>query len=306
MKARYAWAAIGVIAVSLPLLTSGYVLYVCNLAMIFAVIAVGLNLLVGYGGQVSVGHAAFFGIGAYTSALLCVDRGWSFWAALPAAALVSGLAGFLLGLPALRLRGHYLILVTLGFGEIVRVILQNWQAFTKGPTGIGGIPPVSVGNFAFVSEGRFFYLALAFLVVAIAVAHRIAHSRSGRELMSVRDNEVAAELVGVDTTRVKLFAFTLSAVFAGVAGSLYAHMSGFISPDMFTFEVSVAALVMVMLGGPGTVFGPVAGALVLTALPEMLREFKELYLFFYGIGILLLAVFLPRGLAGLIPRGARR
>ena len=281
-----------------------YVLFVCNLAMIYAGHALGLNLLTGYGGQISVGHAAFFGIGAYTSAILCVDHGWSFWIALPAATLVSSACGLVLGIPTLRLRGHYLILATLGFGEIVRLILQNWQQVTKGPTGIVGIPPIQVGPYSLATEPRFYYVALAFLALALLVTHRVVRARSGRELVSVRDNELAAELMGVNTMRVKLFAFTISAAFAGVAGSLYAHMSGSISPDVFTFEISVAVLVMVMLGGAGTIYGPVFGALLLTAMPELLREFKDYYLLFYGIGILLLAIFLPRGMAGLVARRA--
>jgi branched-chain amino acid transport system permease protein len=301
---RYALGAAVLAAVLLlPVAVDArYVLFVCNLAMVYAVVALGLNLLMGYGGQISVGHAAFFGIGAYTSAILSVDFGWSFWAALPAALVLASLCGLLLGLPTLRVRGHYLILATLGFGEIVRLILQNWQQVTKGPTGIVGIPPVKLFGFALQSERHFYYLALAFLAVALLVTYRLVRTRVGRELISVRDNELAAELMGVDTVRVKLFAFTVSAAFAGVAGSLYAHMSGFISPDVFTFEVSVAVLIMVMLGGAATIFGPVLGAVLLTALPELLRDFKDLYLVFYGVGILLLSIFLPKGLAGLLAK----
>jgi branched-chain amino acid transport system permease protein len=278
------------------------VLFVCDLAMIYAVVALGLNLLMGYGGQISVGHAAFFGIGAYVSAILSVDFGWSFWTALPMALAVSAAFGLLLGLPTLRVRGHYLILATLGFGEIVRLVLQNWQQVTKGPTGIVGIPPVNLFGVVLQSERQFYYLALVFLVLALLTTWRLVRTRMGRELISVRDNELAAELMGVDTVRVKLFAFGTSAAFAGVAGSLYAHMSGSISPDVFTFEVSVAVLIMVMLGGAATIFGPVLGALLLTALPELLRDFKEFYLLFYGVGILLLSIFLPNGLAGLVQR----
>jgi len=283
-----------------------YVLFVCNLAMIYAILAIGLNLLMGYGGQISVGHAAFFGIGAYASAILCVDHGWSFWTALPAAVLVAAACGLLLGVPTLRTRGHYLILATLGFGEIVRLVLQNWQTVTKGPTGIVGIPPVTIAGLSFAREQRFYYIALAFLVLALIVARRVVRTRSGRELITVRDNELAAELMGVPTTRVKLFAFTISAAFAGLAGSLYAHMNSFISPDVFTFELSVLVLIMVMLGGAGTLYGPVLGALVLTGLPEILRDFKQVYLILYGLGILALSLFLPRGIAGLLPKAADR
>lgn len=304
MKGLWMVAAL-VLLLALPMAVDArYILFVCNLAMIYAVLALGLNLLTGYGGQISVGHAAFFGIGAYTSAILCVDYGWNFWTALPAAVVLSSACGLILAIPTLRLRGHYLILATLGFGEIVRLILQNWQQLTKGPTGIVGIPPINIAGFSLATEPRFYYLALAFLIVALFITHRVVQARSGRELVSVRDNELAAELMGVNTTRVKLFAFTISAAFAGVAGSLYAHMSGSISPDVFTFEISVAVLVMVMLGGAGTIYGPVFGALFLTALPELLRGFKDYYLLFYGMGILLLAVFLPRGMAGLRRRQA--
>jgi branched-chain amino acid transport system permease protein len=302
---RNIWIVAGLMGLAclIPLFVqSRYVLYLCNLAMIYALLALGLNLLMGYAGQISVGHAAFFGIGAYTSAILCVDHGWTFWTALPAAIATATFFGLVLGIPTLRLRGHYLILATLGFGEIVRLILQNWHPMTKGPTGIVGIPAIQLGSYSLAVEQRFFYVALAFLLIGIIVTHRVIKSRSGLELVSVRDNELVAELVGVNTTRVKLLAFTLSAAFAGVAGSLYAHMVSSISPDVFTFEVSVAVLMMVILGGAGSVYGPILGALVLTALPELLRDFKELYLIFYGVGILLLVVFLPKGVAGVWAR----
>lgn len=277
---------------------NAYVLYVANLAMVYALLAIGLNILIGYCGQVSVGHAAFFGIGAYVSAVLCVGYGFSFWTALPFAAATTCAAGLLLGLPALRAKGHYLILVTLGFGEIVRLVLQNWQEVTRGPAGITGIPPIGVLGWVARKPQDFFFVALVFVALGLLVANRITSSRIGREMISVRENELAAELMGVRTMHVKLFAFASSAGFAGVAGALYAHMGGYISPDVFTLEVSIAVLIMVMLGGAGAKAGPLLGALVLTALPELLRDSKEYYLFFYGLGILLLAIFLPRGLVG--------
>jgi branched-chain amino acid transport system permease protein len=284
---------------------SAYVVYVADLVMVYALLAVGLNILIGYCGQVSVGHAAFFGIGAYVSAILSVDHGFTFWTALPVAAAAACSAGILLGLPALRAKGHYLILVTLGFGEIVRLVLQNWQPVTKGPAGITGIPPVNIAGWAVTRSQDFFFVALAFLAIGFVVARRITVSRIGKEMISVRENELAAELMGVRTMKVKLFAFACSAGFAGVAGALYAHMGGYISPDVFTLELSIAVLIMVMLGGAGTSMGPLVGAAVLTVLPELLRDFKSLYLLFYGIGILLLAVFFPRGLAGAFQRWAR-
>jgi branched-chain amino acid transport system permease protein len=288
-------------AAAIPLIThSNYSLRLFNLSLIFALLSISLNVVLGYAGQIALGHAALFGIGAYTSALITSGAdGVLFWPAFAASGATAGVAGLLIGIPALRLRGHYLALATLGFGEIMRLVFFNWREVTHGMDGISAIPPPAIGSFAFDIETRFFYLALVVLALAMAVARRIERSKYGRMFASIRDNELGAGAAGVNVPRLKITAFAISAVLAGLAGSLYAHLVGFISPDAFTFDVTAQLLSMVLIGGIGTTWGPVLGAVALTFGPELLRVSKAYYLVMYGAGIAAMIIFLPEGLIGL-------
>lgn len=301
MRKMIAVPATAVILLALPLgIRSNYYMHLVNLALIYSLLAVSLNVVLGYTGLIALGHAALFGIGAYTTALLTAGgSALMFWPALLAAGVVTGLFGLLVGVPALRLKGHYLALATLGFGEIMRSLFFNWREMTNGTDGISGIPMPSLGFVALERDQHFYFLALTVLVVVLLVCHRLATSKFGRHLAAVRDAEVAAGACGVNVPRLKIIVFGLSAVVAGFAGALYASLSSFISPDTFTFDVTAQLLSMVLIGGIGSTGGPVLGAVVLTFLPEFLRVSKAYYMVVYGFGIAALITFLPRGLFGL-------
>jgi branched-chain amino acid transport system permease protein len=289
---------------ALPLVSpSTYVMRLVNMALIMSLLAISLNIVLGYAGLISLGHAGLFGIGAYAAALLTTGRsGALFVPAFLAAVAAGGLAGFLVGLPTLRLRGHYLALATLGFGEIVSSLLLNWRSLTLGNNGVGDIPPPVIGPVVFDSDAKFYWLLLPITALALLLAWRLAASRAGLKLFALRDAETAAVCAGVDVPRLKLFAFTISAAMAGGAGALYAHLMAYISPDVFGFDVMAQLLSMVVIGGLGSVCGPVLGAFLLTFLPEVLRVSQAYYQILYGAGMIALVIFLPYGVIGRLAR----
>jgi branched-chain amino acid transport system permease protein len=287
------------------LVPAGYVRRLINVAAIQTLLVLSLNLLYGYAGQFSFGHAGFWGVGAYTTALLTTSLGAPFWVALPISAVAAGLLGVVVGFPALKLRGPYLAFATLGCGEIVRLILLNWKDVTGGQDGIAGIPAATVGPLTFRTDLQFYYLVLAAVMLTALALHRLRLSRHGRAYVAIRESEVAASAMGVPIARVKIEAFVLSAMLAGVAGNLYAHLFRYVSPDVFTFDVSVGLMLMLLVGGVGTIAGAVVGAVLLTILPEILRFTREYYMAIYGAGILVLLILLPDGLAGLGRRWLR-
>lgn len=304
-RGRLLWILAGLaVLITLPWAFSrDYYLRLTNVGLIHAILVLSLNVVLGYTGQIALGHAGFFGIGAYTAALLTAGRdGLTFWPGLVAASAVTAAAGIVLGIPTLRLKGHYLALATLGFGEIMRIIFFNWKPVTHGMDGISGIPAPSFFLFQITGERGFFYLLCVFLAVSVMFSIRLERSKFGRAFMAIRDAEVAAGAMGVNVTRMKVVAFTLSAGMAGVAGALYAHLASFISPDVFIFEVSAAILTMLLVGGMGSVGGSVFGGLLLTYLPELLRFSRTYYMLLYGAGIVAMVVFLPSGIAGLVGR----
>ncbi len=279
-------------------LASPYLLHVAILTGLFAILALSLNLLLGYTGQLSLGHAAFFGIGAYTSALLALRLDWSFWAALPCAAAAAGLAGFLIGRLALKLRGAYFVLVSISFAGVVSLVSVNWMELTNGPLGLPGVPAPALGPWSLRSKDAYYYLVLACVAFAVLVCRRLVDSRVGRALVALRENEPLAESVGVDVTHYLVLAAVASAALAGMAGSLYAHYIRFVSPEVFLFSYTVTMVIMVVAGGKGTLAGPLVGAVLFTALPEALREATswQWQTLAYGVLLILLVFFLPRGI----------
>jgi branched-chain amino acid transport system permease protein len=307
MARRLLVAGVVLMLLALPWgIDSNYYLRLINMGLIYSLLAVSLNIVLGFAGQIALGHAAFFGIGAYTAALLTAGKsGLLFWPAFFAAGALTGFSGLLIGIPTLRLKGHYLALATLGFGEIMKVIFFNWNVVTRGMDGIPGIPAPSLGVISLEDDRSFYYLPLAVLVLALIACWRIERSKFGRRFAAIRDAELAAGTSGVHVPRLKVIAFVLSATLAGFAGSLYAHLVTFISPDTFVFDVTAQLLSMVLIGGIGTTGGPVLGAFVLTFLPEMLRVSKAYYMVIYGLGLAALVIFLPMGIVGLITRRRR-
>ena len=284
---------------ALSMSVSEYSLRLLNLAAISAVAVIGLNFAFGYAGLISLGHAAFMGLGAYILALLTTRAGWSPWLAAAPAVLGTGLAAALIGLPLLRLKGHYLALATLGLNVSFGIVAANWIEVTGGTNGVARIPGLALFGHALDGERAFLWLALAVVAILAILASALQRSRHGRAMMAVRDDETAAAMSGVNVTAVKVAAFALSAVYAAIAGCLFAAHVRFISPDDFNFAHSITFLSMLIVGGEGTIAGAIIGAALLTFLPEWLRGLGESYLAFFGLMMLAILIFMPRGIMGL-------
>jgi branched-chain amino acid transport system permease protein len=316
MRARAASAALLVVAASAPLwVWNPYHLHTLIMAGIFAVLALSLNLLLGYTGQLSLGHAAFFGIGAYASALLSVKLEWSPWLGMLAAVVLPGLAGWGIGRLALKLRGAYFVLLTISFAGVVSLVSVNWMDLTNGPLGIPGVPALAVAlpglpELSFRGKGAFYYLVLAAVVAAYVLCRRLVASRVGRALVALRENEALAESVGIDGTHYLVLAAMISAMMAGAAGGLYAHYTRFVSPEVFLFTYTVTMVIMVVAGGKGTLAGPVLGAVLFTVLPEALRALAswQWQMLLYGVLLIAALFVMPRGivpaLAARFPRAS--
>ncbi len=286
------------IVVVLPILfpDNYYVTVVGVTALLHAILAVSLNLLMGYAGQISLGHAAFFGIGAYTSAILTTRYGWDPWAAIMAGLALTGLVSFLVSRPILRLKGHYLAMATLGLGIIINIILVQGDQLTGGPDGLGGIPTLSLFGWALDTDLRWYWMMGATLLGVVWLALNIIDSRSGRALRALHGSEVAAEMMGINTTAAKTGVFVLAALIASLAGGLFCHQQSFISPDSFNFFFSIELVTMVVLGGMASTYGAVFGALILTLLPELLVVFEDFEVMIFGAILMLMMIFLPQGL----------
>jgi len=279
-------------------LVNPYYLHIAIMAGIFGVLALSLNLLLGYAGQLSLGHAAFFGIGAYASALLTLKREWSFWAALVVAIALAAAAGWLIGRLALKLRGAYFVLVTISFAGVISLVSVNWIELTNGPLGLPGVPAPDLGPWSLRTKTAYYYLVLAAVGLSYAVCHRLVRSRIGRAFVALRENEPLAESIGIDVTHYLVLAAVVSAGIAGLGGSLYAHYTRFVSPEVFLFTYTVTMVIMVIAGGKGTLAGPLVGAVLFTALPEALRAAAswQWQMLAYGLVLVLLVFFLPRGI----------
>jgi branched-chain amino acid transport system permease protein len=290
-------AFVAMVALVIPIVTdNGYIIQLLNIAILNAIVVLGLNFATGWTGQINFGQAAFYGLGAYTTAI--VTKSGLPWVFAPALSMVIVLiASVILGLPTLRLRTYYLAMTTIGFGEIVRLVLVYWEPVTGGTLGLRAIPGISI--FGLRPEGHIqhYYLLLGILGLATLVAVRIRHSALGRAMIATRDSEIAAEQSGVDTVRIKLLGFMIGAVYAGLAGSLYASSIRFVSPDSFSGVQAVLLMTMLIVGGMGSIAGCIIGAVVLTVLPEVLRFLGQWYLVLYGLAVIAVIVLLPGGLA---------
>jgi len=275
-----------------------YVLYFACLVGIYMIVAIGLNFLIGYTGQISLGHAALFAIGAYSSALLTLNVGMPFWLALVASGFIAGLAGLLLGLAALRLSGLYLAIATLGLGEAMPQILLKWDSVTNGYNGLKPARP-SFGPLVLDNEFKFYFLVAAVLLIVIMVTNNLLRSRVGRALIATRDSDAGAEAMGIPLARYRTLAFVISAFFTGIAGSLYAHIVGFISPSDFNSWMSLIFLCMVFVGGVASLPGAMLGAAFMTAAPQLFVGSKSMSGILFGGVLLIIILFFPKGLAGI-------
>jgi branched-chain amino acid transport system permease protein len=296
-------------ALTFPLFTARYAQDVAINVLIYICLGLGLNIVVGLAGMLDLGYIAFYGVGAYSYALLNINYGLPFWICLPLAAFAACISGCIIGYPTLRMRGDYLAIVTLGFGEIVRIILNNWMTLTNGPNGILGIKPPSLFIPSFADGFSFeilylkklyylYYIALALAIITVISVYRLNYSRIGRAWESIREDETAAGLMGVNTFKLKLLAYAMGAIFAGLAGAFFSARMRFVSPESFTFLESAMVLCMVVLGGMGSIPGILLGAAALIVLPEVFREFELYRMLAFGAAMVLMMLFRP---AGLIP-----
>lgn len=275
---------------------SSYFNQVAIITMIFVILSASMNLITGSAGLLSLGHAAFFGVGAYAAALLSTQWGWSFWLTIPAAGLITALVGALVAIPTMRLTSIYFAVATLGIGEMIYVTLLNWVGFTRGPMGIRSIPPVELLGLKGTVASMTFVALL--MLLSLWVMHRIAHSYYGNSLRAMREDDACADAMGIDVARLKLESFGVACFFAGVAGALFAHTTGYISPDSFRFGESILILSMVVVGGLGSIYGSIIGAVLLSVLPEMLRDLGSYRMIVVGVVLFLSILFLPKGLVG--------
>jgi branched-chain amino acid transport system permease protein len=273
---------------------------------IFVLLASSMNLITGCTGRLNLGHAAFYGIGAYASTLVVMKLGFPVWLGMVMGGLITVLFGVLIGIPCLKLKGAYLAITTLAFGEITRLAMINFVPLTNGPLGIRGIPgPPAIGFsstllISFESKTSYYYLILFICVLCLLTIRRVLNSQIGRTFMAIREDEVRAETVGIDTIQVKIMNFALGAFFAGIAGSFYAHYVRFISPDTFTLGETFTILTMVVIGGLGTFYGPIVGGVIFTFLPELLRAISEYRMILYGLMMSVAIIFMPDGIVGLL------
>lgn len=289
--------ALTVVVVVLPaLVTKGYYLLVLNVIAINALVVLGLNLLIGFAGQISLGHGAFFGIGAYLSAILTATYRLPPWTTLVLVMMVTSLLAYAIGIPTLRLEGHYLVMATLGFNIIVSILMVQMENFTGGPSGLAGIPPLTLGPLVSGKDLDFYCIIWPLFLVIFLLSLNLVDSRVGRALRAIHENELVANSMGVHTEHYKAVVFALSAAYASLAGSLYAHYLSFISPKTFDIFYSVQVVTMVVVGGIGNLWGGVFGALLLTALPEVLHGLRDYALLLYGVILMGVLVFFPRGL----------
>jgi branched-chain amino acid transport system permease protein len=301
---RVALAAFLAVAASAPAwVWNPYHLHTLIMAGIFAVLALSLNLLLGYTGQLSLGHTAFFGIGAYATGLLTVKLDCSPWVGLLAATALPAAAGWLIGRLALKLRGAYFVLLTISFAGVISLVSINWMDLTNGPLGLPGVPPVEIAlpglpAISLRAKGAYYYLVLAGVALSYLLCRALIGSRIGRALVALRENETLAESVGIDGTHYLVLAAVISAGMAGFGGGLYAHYTRFVSPEVFLFSYTVTMVIMVVAGGKGTLAGPVVGAVIFTVLPEALRALTswQWQMLLYGVLLVAVLFFMPRGI----------
>ncbi|MBO9513287.1 MAG: branched-chain amino acid ABC transporter permease [Variovorax sp.] len=300
---KHCLAALMALAALLPLVVRDqYLLHIAIMVLFYAVLASSLNLVVGYVGEFSLGHTAFLGTGAYAAAILSTQYGWPMWATVPAAGLMAAVVGVVIGGITLRLQGPFFVIVTLSFAEVLRLVADNWIGLTNGPMGIAGIPqPALLGDAGNLGAKQFYYaVAWVLLAATLYLSFRFVYSNAGRAAVAVRENRYVAQSIGIRPLRYSMLALVLGALLSGMAGGFYAHYISFVGPEVFRFAFMVSMIIMVLVGGKGTLVGPLIGALLVTFLEEYLREAKELRLSIFGLAVIAIVLFVPRGLMGFV------
>ena len=296
-KRRYPTYAVLIAGTLLvPFISDNYILEILANSFFYIVLCLGLNIVVGFAGLLDLGYAAFFAVGAYTTGILTSHYGWNFWLTIPAALVFSIMAGMIIGGPTLRLRSDYLAIVTLGFGEITRIAARNLKDISGGPSGLIGISRPSFFGLELNQIQHYYYAFFILVLLAIFVSYRLQHSRLGRAWQYVREDEDAAEAMGINRVAIKLYAYVIGAVFAGIAGCFFAAKMTAISPDSFQFMQSATILMAVVLGGMGKIPGMVVGALALVLFPEVFREIGSMRMLVFGVVLIVMMIFRPQGI----------
>jgi branched-chain amino acid transport system permease protein len=314
MKPKLFWVLILIFVLLIPLLVGNnkYYFHIIIMTLIWIMIAISINVVTGIAGLLSIAHGGFFGIGAYTSAILVTQHGFSTFISFPVAMLITGACSLFIGFPALKLKGSYFAIGTLVYGIIITLILDKWESLTKGPYGLIGIPPESslpipmVGTITFDSLTSQFYLLLFFTLVFYFIQSRLLKSPNGLILLSIKEKEDLTESLGVDIRKHKLICFILSSIMMGIAGALYAHYIGFLSPEDSSIFMQFQGVIFCVIGGLGTLLGPIIGSVLLNVVPEFLHFFKEYRLIFLGVLLISFVTFFPHGIMGLLLKSSSK
>jgi branched-chain amino acid transport system permease protein len=288
-----------IILLLIPLFMNSYYIYVINLVFVYIILALGLNILIGFTGQFGLCHVSFFGIGIYTYALMRIHFAVPFLIAILAGAVLAAVIGYLIAIPAIRMRDIYLALATFSFGEFVQWVFNNWNSVTRGPNGIQ-IPAANIGSYKLMNDESIYYLIFIITVLMFLLTKNIINSKVGRAFISIRESETASKAAGVNVNRYKAFSFSLSAFYAGVAGGLYGVLVPFIHPSSLGFMQTILVLTMNVVGGMGFIPGSIIGACTMGILPELLREFVFLQEIIYGAALMLFLIFMPNGIFGIV------
>ena len=299
-KQSTAWLIAVILLFILPLFVGKYTVFLLSLLAVYALVSLGLNLLMGYTGQIAAGHAGFLAIGAYFTALVSANVEW-----LPCvvtlflAGLFSGVIGFLLGIPILRLKGFYIAMATLAFGVVVSEVILQWSSVTGGDDGFS-VPIAKISGFAFDSDFKLFYLIVSVTIILTILAKNLVGGYIGRAFIALRESEIAAQTIGIDLAKYKTIAFAISAFYTGVAGGLFAYLITFLSPDAFTIELSIDFIAMIVIGGMGSILGSIIGAVILTGMQQVLAGLLDLQILIFGLSLIVFMIFMPRGISGMI------
>ncbi|MEE9612306.1 MAG: branched-chain amino acid ABC transporter permease [Desulfatiglandales bacterium] len=294
------WVAGGAVFLILPAVLENYPIFLINMLAVYALVSIGLNLLMGYTGQIAAGHAGFLALGAYFTAILSLRVEWlPFFVVLILAGLFTGAVGFLLGIPILRLRGFYIAMATLAFGVVVSEIILQWSSLTNGDDGLD-VPRGTIGGFVFDSDVKLYFMIVSITIIMAVLARNLVRSRVGRAFVAIREREIAAQTMGINLAKYKTVAFAISAFYTGIAGGLFAYLITYISPDSFDIELSIDFIAMIVIGGMGSIPGSIVGAVILTGMQQLLAGLKDLQVLIFGLSLIVFMIFMPRGIVGML------
>jgi branched-chain amino acid transport system permease protein len=299
-KQKMIWIVAVILLLVLPFFLGTYYIFLISMLAVYSLVSIGLNLLMGYTGQIAAGHAGFLAIGAYFTSIVGTNVEWlPCYVVLLLAGLLSAIIGFLLGIPILRLKGFYIAMATLAFGVVVSEVILQWNSLTGGDDGLN-VPTATIAGFAFDSDFEKFYLIMSVTIILTILAKNLVKGYIGRAFIALRESEIAAQTIGIDLARYKTIAFAISAFYTGVAGGLFAYLITYISPDAFTIELSIDFIAMIVIGGMGSILGSVIGAVILTGMTQLLAELLDLQVLIFGISLIVFMIFMPKGISGML------